>query len=67
MKRLLSLLVDHLHELRDAVRVHKHALEAVVHADVVQDGDDDWPVALHAFGDDRHGSGYHSVTTQEKK
>lgn len=49
VERLLSLLVDHVHELRDAVRVHEHGLEAVVHADVIQDGDDGRPVALRTF------------------
>lgn len=78
VKLLLTLLVEHLHELpnnthsmwltgslteangagcfsaisylRYAVSVHKHALEAVVNADVIQNRDDDLAIALHTLG-----------------
>lgn len=36
--------------LRYAVSVHKHALEAVVNADVIQNRDDDLAIALHTLG-----------------
>lgn len=39
--------------LRYAVSVHKHALEAVVNADVIQNRDDDLAIALHTLGGEK--------------